>query len=141
MRTSIPVQTIVGTHIRQLREQAGLTLEQLSEKSGFSIHRLRATERGKVNLTLGMMLILAMCLDTTLQDLLSGVVPKLDHRKFYADRVMPFSHYRKDQQNRCRKFGSAGLARGPYDHHDLPYQDWPEIPAKDPTWVNWKRRN
>ena len=116
MRTSIPVQTIVGTHIRQLREQAGLTLEQLSEKSGFSIHRLRATERGKVNLTLGMMLILAMCLDTTLQDLLSGVVPKLDHRKFYADRVMPFSHYRKDQQNRCRKFGSAGLARGRYEN-------------------------
>ena len=114
MRTSI--QTGFGNHIRQLREQAGLTLEQLSEKSGFASHRLRAIERGKINLNLGTMLILAMSLDTTLQDLLSGVVPKLDHHKFFAARVIPFSRFRKHQQNNCRKFGSTGLARGLYDN-------------------------
>jgi len=114
MRTSI--QTVFGNHIRQLREQAGLTLEQLSEKSGFSSHRLRAIERGKINLDLGTMLVLALSLDTTLQDLLSGVAAKLHHRKFFADRVIPFSRYHKDQQNNCREFRSSGLARGLYEH-------------------------
>jgi len=99
------VQTIFGNHICQLREQAGLTLEQLSEKSGFSIQRLRAIERGKINLNVGTMLILAMCLDTPLQDLLSGVAPKPDHRKFYAARVIPFSH------PRCRAVQKAVGAR------------------------------
>jgi transposase/DNA-binding XRE family transcriptional regulator len=99
------VQTVFGNHIRQLREQAGLTLEQLSEKSGFSIHRVRAIERGKINLNLGTMLILTMCLDTPLQDLLVGIAPKLDHRKFYAARVIPFSH------PRCLAVQKAGGAR------------------------------
>jgi transcriptional regulator with XRE-family HTH domain len=67
MRTSI--QTVFGNHIRQLREQAGLTIEQLSEKSGFSSHRLCAIERGEINLNLGTTLILAMSMDTTLPDL------------------------------------------------------------------------
>jgi transcriptional regulator with XRE-family HTH domain len=116
MRTSIPFQTIFGNQVRQLRDQAGLTLEQLSQKSGFSINHLRAIERGKVNLNLGTMLILAMCLDTTLQDLLSDVASKLDHRKSFATRVIPFSHYRKNQQNNCQKVGSAGLARGPHEN-------------------------
>lgn len=93
-----------------------MTLEQLSQKSGFSSHRLHAIERGKINLNLGTMLILAMSLDTTLQDLLSGVLPKLDHRKFFVARVIPFSHCRKDQQNKWRKLGSTGLARGLYDN-------------------------
>jgi transcriptional regulator with XRE-family HTH domain len=95
MRASIPVQKVFGDHIRQLREQAGLTVEQLSEKSGFFSHRVRAIERGKINLNLATMLILAMSLDTTLQDLLSGVAPKLHHQKSLAPRIIPFSHYRK----------------------------------------------
>lgn len=112
MRTSIPFQTIFGNHVRQLREQAELALKQLSEKSGFSIHRLRAIERGKVNMNLGTMLILAMCLDTTLQDLLTGVARKLDHRKFFATRVIPFSHCRKDQQNNCQNSAAPALREG-----------------------------
>ena len=77
MRDSLPVQQIFGNHIRQLREEAGLRIEQLSEKSGFSSHRLRAIERGEINLNLGTMLILAMSMDTTLQDFLSSVAPQL----------------------------------------------------------------
>jgi transcriptional regulator with XRE-family HTH domain len=97
MRASIPVQRVFGNQIRQLREQAGLTVEQLSEKSGFSSHRLRAIERGEINLNLGTMLILAMSLDITLHDFLSGVTPELRDRKFFAARIIPFSRYRKDQ--------------------------------------------
>lgn len=112
MRPAIPVQTVFGNHIRQLRERAGLTIEQLSEKSGFSSHRLRAIERGEINLNLGTMLILALSMDTTLQDFLGGVAPKLDHRKFCAARIIPFSRYPGSQQSHCRKFGSAGHTRG-----------------------------
>jgi transcriptional regulator with XRE-family HTH domain len=101
MRTSI--QTVFGNHIRQLREQAGLTIEQLSEKSGFSNHRLRAIERGEINLNLGTTLILAMSVDTTLPDLFSGVAPKLHHRNFFAARIIPFPRYAKDQQNNSGK--------------------------------------
>lgn len=97
MRASLPVQTVFANHIRQLREQAGLTVEQLSEKSGFSSHRLRAIERGEVNLNLGTMLILAMSMDTTLQDFLSGVATKLRQRRFFAVQIIPFSRYRRDQ--------------------------------------------
>jgi transcriptional regulator with XRE-family HTH domain len=97
MRVSIPIQRVFGNHIRQLREQAGLTVEQLSEKSGFSSHRLDAIERGEINLDLGTMLILAMSMDTTLQDFLSGVASKLRDRKVFAARIIPFSHCRKGQ--------------------------------------------
>jgi transcriptional regulator with XRE-family HTH domain len=101
MHSSLPVQTVFGNHVRQLREHAGLTVEQLSEKSGFSTHRLHAIERGEINLNLGTMLILAMSMDKTLQDFLSGVAPKLCVRKFSAVRIIPFSSYRRHQQNNC----------------------------------------
>lgn len=115
MRVSFPVQTVFGNHIRQLRERAGLTVEQLSEKSGCSSHYLRAIERGEINLNLGIMLILAMSMDTTLQDLLSGVVPELGHRKFSAVRVIPFPRYRKDQHNNCRDLAAPILREGCHD--------------------------
>jgi len=110
MRTSI--QTVFGNHIRQLRDQAGLTLDQLSEKSGFSNHQLRAIERGEINLNLGTMLILAMSLDTTLQDLLSGVVPKLHNRESFEVRIIPFFHHRSGHPQNHRQFGSADPTRG-----------------------------
>lgn len=75
-----------------------MTVEQLSEKSGFSFRRLLAIERGEINLNLGTMLILAMSMDTTLQDFLSGVAPKLRHGKFLAVRIISFLSCRKNQQ-------------------------------------------
>ena len=101
MCASVPVQRIFGNHIRELREQAGLTVEQLSEKSGFSRHRLLAIERGEINLNLGTMLILAMSVETTLQDFLSGVAPKLRDRKSFAGRIILFP------RNPGRPIGSA----------------------------------
>lgn len=83
-----------------------MTVEQLSEKSGFSSHRLRAIERGEVNLNLATMLILAMSMDTTLQNFLDGVAPKLRDQKFFAVRVIPFPRYRKARQDHCRKSGN-----------------------------------
>lgn len=109
MRTSI--QTVFGNHIRQLREQGRLTLDQLSEKSGFPIHRLRAIERGEINLNLGTMLILAMSLDTTLPDLLSGVAAKLHNREFFEGRIIPFAQYRSVLPHHRRQFGSADPTR------------------------------
>src|SRR5215471_18661557 len=108
----ISIQTIFGNHICQLRERAGLTLEQLSEKSGFSNHRLRAIERGEINLDLRTMLILSMSLDSTLQNLLSGVMPKLHKREFSKARIIPFSQYRSGHPHHRRQLGSADRTRG-----------------------------
>ena len=77
MHSSVPVQTAFGNYIRELRERTGLTVDQLAEKSGFSSHRLSAIERGEVNLSVSMLLILAMSLDTTLQELFSGIAGRM----------------------------------------------------------------
>jgi transcriptional regulator with XRE-family HTH domain len=110
MRTSI--QTVFGNHTRELRQQAGLTIEQLSEKSGFSSRRLRAIERGEINLNLGTLLILAMSLDTTLQDLLRGVAAKLHNRELFGVRIIPFPQYRSVRPHHHRQFGRAVPTRG-----------------------------
>ena len=115
MRFSVPIQTVFGNHIRQLRKDAGLTLDQLSGKSGFSNHRLRAIERGGINLNLGTMLILAMSLDTTLHNLLSGVVPKLNNPEFFEGRIIPLSQIRNGHPRHLRQFGIAALPGGHYD--------------------------
>jgi transcriptional regulator with XRE-family HTH domain len=99
MSASLPVQTVFGNHIRQWREHAGLTVEQLSEKTGFSSHRLRAIERGEINLNLGTLLILAMSMDRSLQEFLSSVAPKLHDQKFSVVRIIPFRG--TEQQNHC----------------------------------------
>ena len=94
MRPTVPVQTALGNYIRELREQAGLTLEQLAEKSGFSTNRLEAIERGEVNLNLGAMLILAMSLDTSPQDLFSGIARRISGSpKLLCARVIAFPKY------------------------------------------------
>jgi len=115
MRFSVPIQTVFGNHIRQLRKDAGLTLDQLSEKSGFSNHRLRAIERGGINLNLGTMLILAMSMDTTLHNLLSGVVPKLNNPEFFEGRIIPLSQNSERRPHHRRQFGIAALSGGHYD--------------------------
>jgi transcriptional regulator with XRE-family HTH domain len=70
-------QKAVGSCIYELRERTGLTLDQLAERSGVSESRLRAIERGEVDIKLGTLLLLAMSLDVTLPELFGCIAGKL----------------------------------------------------------------
>src|SRR5215510_10263369 len=71
------IQSAFGSFLRELREKSGLHIEQLAEKSGLSSSRLHAIERGEVNLNLETMLILAMSMGMSLQELLSGIAGRI----------------------------------------------------------------
>lgn len=77
MQASFSIQKAFGSYISELRKKAGLQIEQLADKSGLSGNRLSAIERGRVNISLETMLILAMCLDTSPQALFSGIAGKI----------------------------------------------------------------
>lgn len=78
MQASISVQKAFGSFLAELRQRAGLHIDQLAEKSGLSGTRLSAIERGNVNLNLGTMLLLAMSLDISPQDLFSGIATRIN---------------------------------------------------------------
>ena len=74
-------QKAVGSCIYELREHTGLTVEQLAERSGISMGRLTAIERGEVDIKLGTLLLLAMSLDVTAPELLGCIAGKLGNPK------------------------------------------------------------
>lgn len=73
MHAPVSIQKVFGHYIAELRQRAGLRIEQLAEKSGLSRGRLNAIERGDVNLNLGTILVLAMSLDTAPQEIFSDI--------------------------------------------------------------------
>lgn len=79
MSPCVSLQKALGDYLGELRQRSGLKIEQLAEKSGLSSNRINAIERGEVNLNLGTMLVLAMSLETSLQDLFSGIAGRLSH--------------------------------------------------------------
>lgn len=91
-------QKAVGSCIHELREHTGLTVEQLGERSGISINRLTAIERGEVDLKLGTLLLLAMSLDVTLPELFGCIAGKLGTPKAPAKgRLIAFPKLNKAQ--------------------------------------------
>lgn len=78
---SVSIQSAFGGLLRELREKAGLRIEQLAEKCGLSSKRLSAIERGEVNLNLETMVVLALSTDTSPRELFSGIVGKLGRKE------------------------------------------------------------
>jgi|GEM_PF-2773246 len=78
MLAGIPIQKAFGSYIAERRQEAGLHVEQLAEISGLSGNRLNAIERGEVNLNLGTILILAMSLGTSPQQLFSETAGRIE---------------------------------------------------------------
>ncbi|MFH1153261.1 MAG: XRE family transcriptional regulator [Pseudomonadota bacterium] len=62
----------VGTRIRVLREKKGLTLEDVSNLTGFDIQRLEDIESGVIQPQLGTVMKLSRALDSALGRLVSG---------------------------------------------------------------------
>jgi transcriptional regulator with XRE-family HTH domain len=62
-----------GSNVRRRREEAGLTLEQLSTQSSVSRAMLSKVERGEKSPTIGVASRIAHALDASLSDLIGGV--------------------------------------------------------------------
>jgi transcriptional regulator with XRE-family HTH domain len=106
----IPVQKAFGNYILELRQRTGLEIEQLAERSGFSADRLTAIERGEVNLNLGMLQILVMSLDTTLQDLFSAIAVKLRGRESIRGRLIVFPQHQKSTGKNQQGMGTVEMS-------------------------------
>jgi DNA-binding XRE family transcriptional regulator len=66
-------QTQLGTRIRSLREKRGYTQESFGDICGFHRNFVGAVERGRQNLTLKSLRIIAKGLGTSMSELLSGL--------------------------------------------------------------------
>lgn len=64
-----------GARVRKLRDAAGLTLEQLSQRSGVSRAMLSKVERGEKSPTIGIATRIAHSLQASLTDLVAGNIP------------------------------------------------------------------
>src|SRR3989304_5915574 len=62
----------VGRRIRELREQRGLTLRQLSEKADVSPSTIQKIEKNLISPSLGTVLRIAKGLETTIESLLNA---------------------------------------------------------------------
>ena len=67
----------VGNRIRQLREERGISLDDLSSLTGFTVERLQDIESGKESPQLGMVMKLSKALDSAVGRLVSGMGTKL----------------------------------------------------------------
>lgn len=100
MQGPVSIQSAFGNFLRELRQKSGLHIEQLAEKSGVSSDRLNAIERGEVNLNLGTMLVLAMSMDTTPQELFRGIAGRIANRpELPGGRIIPFPGSAKKAAN------------------------------------------
>ena len=91
MQGPVSIQSTFGNFLRELRQKSGLHIEQLAEKSGLSSTRLNAIERGEVNLNIGTLLVLAMSMDTTPQELFRGIAGRIaGGPESRVGRIIPF---------------------------------------------------
>lgn len=89
-----------GRRVRQLREEAGLTLEQLSTRSAVSRAMLSKVERGEKSPTIGVATKIAHALDTSLSDLVGApaasgvaVVMRKSDRPIFRDPETGFERH------------------------------------------------
>ncbi len=67
----------VGTRVRRLREEKGLTIEDVANLTGFDPEQLRDIESGVIQPQLGTVMRLSRALDSAVGRLVSGVGSKL----------------------------------------------------------------
>jgi transcriptional regulator with XRE-family HTH domain len=67
------IQTQLGTRIRDLRVRKGLSQEKLADDCGLHRSHMGEIERGRANVTLSTLLIVAKTLQTTPAALLEGL--------------------------------------------------------------------
>ena len=63
---------IIGQVIRQLREENGISLEELSARAGISVDKLDKIEKNETNPSLGVLIRISRALGAKLGALLAG---------------------------------------------------------------------
>ncbi len=96
-----PVSRAFGDRVRVLREQADLTLEQLSKQSGVSRAMLSKVERGEKSPTIGVARRIALALGTSFSALMGDddaprrafAVVRKDQRQIFRDAKTGFERF------------------------------------------------
>ena len=97
----------VGKRIKQLREQKGISIEDLSNLTGFDIARLENIENGKEEPQLGTVMKLSRALDSAVGRLVSGMGTKL------------YSITRKNERKQITRSSSATSKKNVYAYMSL----------------------
>lgn len=112
-----------GANLRRRREEAGLTLEQLSTQSSVSRAMLSKVERGEKSPTIGVASKIAQALDASLSDLIGGaaaatsglaVVLRKNERPVFRDPETGFERHMVS--------AAPGVGGGEMVFHYLPAQ-------------------
>lgn len=97
----------VGTRIKLLREERGISIEDLSNLTGFDISKLQDIESGKVKPQLGAVMKLSRALDSAVGRLVSGMGTKL------------YSITRKDERKQVSRSASKTGKENAYSYMSL----------------------
>ncbi len=97
----------VGMRIKQLREERGISIEDLSSLTGFDVAKLEDIESGKVKPQLGTVMKLSKALDSAVGRLVSGMGTKL------------YSITRKDERKQVSRSGSKTGNKNVYSYMSL----------------------
>lgn len=97
----------VGKRIRVLREERNISVEDLSDLTGFSVDRLRDIESGKISPQLGTVMKLSKALDAAVGRLVSGT----------GDRL--YSITRKNDRKPVTRSSSKSGKRSVYSYMSL----------------------
>ena len=97
----------VGTRIRQLRKERGLSLEDLSSLTGFEVSLLEDIETGKEKPQLGAVMKLSKALDSAVGRLVSGMGTKL------------YSITRKNERKQVARSASKTSKKNVYSYMSL----------------------
>jgi transcriptional regulator with XRE-family HTH domain len=97
----------VGTRIRQLRKERGISLEDLSSLTGFEVSSLEEIESGKTQPQLGTVMKLSKALDSAVGRLVSGMGTQL------------YSITRKDDRKHVVRSASKTSKKNVYSYMSL----------------------
>lgn len=97
----------IGDRIRSLREEKGLTLDDLSKLTGFEANMLADIESNAISPQLGTIIKLSKALDSALQRLISG-----EGKQLYAIT-------RKDERKVVTRSAAASSSRSAYTYMSL----------------------
>lgn len=97
----------VGKRIKQLREERGISIEDLSNLTGFDVKRLEDIENGSVKPQLGTVMKLSKALDSVVGRLVSGLGTKL------------YSITRKDDRKQVSRSTSKTGKKNVYSYMSL----------------------
>ena len=97
----------VGKRIKKVREERGISIENLSSLTGFTVERLQQIENGKEKPQLGTVMKLSKALDSAVGRLVSGVGSKL------------YSITRKDERKQISRSSSKTGKQNVYSYMSL----------------------